>query len=369
MPQTTRTYENNERVARMQRCGEAFQLKEYYQLSEALVKELQGEDLGEVLLSRAQLKLMTTDISLGDDLQRARELLPQGSRFSSFLDTFQPWDPNGFILFRPEENDLNRFVAALPSMTEAMRNLGGIRAAQFCRQIESEIRYFTGNFAEAAALAEPLFRQAVRQDDAVCGIMAAYVLLRCHLAEGHVSDAEEVMMQMIRWAKENTCENVRRMYTTIRSWTNLTTGWQGDTPRYHVTPDGAVFPALEDRMAAVQKGISELGPTEEPFAEYARLSHPAICTMRELFMRIFNAMIHYKYGDKQVSTSMFYSAYVTAKGSGLVMPFVEYGRQILPLLNFALERDHEKYYDREWMEHLADMAEQYEEGLQRYRGE
>ena len=60
----------------------------------------------------------------------------------------------------------------------------------------------------------------------------------------------------------------------------------------------------------------------------------------------------------------FLKAHKIAVASGLVMPFVEYGRQIAPLLEH-IKRESKTYAT--WAEHILELAYLYEKSLEKYR--
>lgn len=357
----------NEAIAAMQRMALEFRLKEYYALTEHLISTATGEELGEVYLHRAQLKLFTADATIAEDLQSAERLLPNGSGITSFLDDFAPMDPNAFLMFGPEPGSIAAFLDAMRLGAPILRRLCGETGYQITRQIESEILYFSGRIREALSIAEPLHAQLRADGKHLLSMMAAYVLVRCYLSMGKASKIERVMAEIIGTVKSKNSAECSKMYQTIRSWMNLTTGWSGDTPRYHITPEGAVFPALEDRMAAMETGIAELGPTEAPFADYARIICPSVCTMRQLYAEIFNMMAQFRFGLRSTAEGIFHSISPKAQGNGMIMPFAEYGKQIVPLFENILKEGRHVEHSAEWVKSLMANACQYEENLSRYR--
>ena len=353
------------RIMQLHEYAEKLQLKDYQALNERLLPVFKGRDLGELLLSRAQLKLLACDESFIDDLEEADGLLQGPSRLPSFFAGFRPHSPNTFFLFPPSPGAVARFLTILHSSRDLFHRYCGDMGRAMAEQVESEILYFCGRFEDALALAEPAYRKFAREENYVMAIFAGYTLLRCRLATG--GDACRTITQIIGWARKfpETC--YPRMYDVIRVWANATTGWSGDTSRYHTMPTGTVFPALEDRADAIEHGVSRLALTEEPFAEMQRLNNNDYHTMRGFYIEIFNAMAQFKFQMKQAAQTSFHEIYETARNTGLITPLMEYGRQIVPLLRHVQEKDCEGKYDAAWLEKLIDMADQYEKRLQLFR--
>lgn len=323
----------------------------------------QGEARPETNLLCAQLMLMTADSGFAAQLEQAKTLSGKPI-YPCLYHTWQLEDANAFILFDKEPDSLMQFLKGIRQAVGLMQNWYGDAGAGMCDQITSEILYFTGRTDEAAELA---VRQCQRAgEDRSAYLLAGYVLLRSYMALGESALAQEVLMDIISATHENDKENFsNRMYRNIRSWVNLTTGWSGDMPRYYYTPDNIVLPVLEDRTSEILKGIDKLGPTEEPFLEYARTNNRDVCTMRQLYMDIFYAVYHFRVKQRRETRQYFTRAYLAARPNDLIMPFVEYGNQIIPLLEHMSEN--ENGYDQDWLNKVITCAEKYEKGLVCFR--
>jgi hypothetical protein len=125
-----------------------------------------------------------------------------------------------------------------------------------------------------------------------------------------------------------------------------------------------MYPALEDRREAVQKGIAELGPTEQPIYDFVKMTYPAICTHRELYMQIFYAMAHYSIGDYKQANEIFYQAYVWSRQNDIIMPFAECGKHVTLLLDGIEQRGD---VDQVWIKKVRSLANQYEVHLAKFR--
>lgn len=339
-----------------------YRLSEYYALYASLGAASPAlRQSMDVRLMNAQLKLFTCDDSMADDLEHAGKL--QGKPIFPCLSTkWLPQDPNGFVVFRLSAGSLQRFLQALPAAKAAMEGWYGSPGRCMVQQIEGELLYFGGRWHEALPLMKDQLTHLA--DDCVGTLMARYVCFRSHLALGQAKEAEADMLDIIRAVKaapqHPTCA---RIYKTIREWSNLTTGWCGETPRYHHIPGGPALPVLEDRVAAIQKGISTLGPTELPFVTLAALKDQDVYTVRQLYMDVFHALYHFRERDLDASQTHFRLAMRVSAASGVIMPFVEYGRQIVPLLEAF--RDMEEYASL--IEKMIRLAGQYERGVEAYR--
>ncbi|MDL2236294.1 hypothetical protein LJC56_00455 [Christensenellaceae bacterium OttesenSCG-928-K19] len=351
---------DNDKARLLHQYALEYRLSEFHTLFGEYTAGQEAQNLLDAYLLQAQLKLFTADETIYDDLKQAEEIGGK-ARFPCLCLGWLPQDPNTFVVFNKDPGSLKRFLNVLPDSAALLRQWYGEPGYGMACQIRSEILYFTGNFEEAVLLAK---EQYLRTEDCVSMLIAGYILYRCYLAMDKSEDAKETLLRIIRLVKENpdhpTCKKV---YKTIRSWSNLTTGWSGDTPRYHHTPDGYVLPVLEDRAAEILKGISRLGPTEEPFVEYAALNYKEIYTARLLYVDIFHAVYQFRAGKKAQAEKHFTKAYHVAEATGIVMPFVEYGEQIIPLIESLAG----KKYATGWMEQIIDLARRYEESLEHFR--
>lgn len=337
---------------------------------DALIGQLfateQDACLGELYRIRAQVKLLTIDDSFRDDLLMAEALLPAEAPRVSVYTEMKFSDPNGFILFPAEAGALSRYLAALRASYDLLTSVCGEPGCLLAKQIESVILYYTGDIAGSLKIAERVNRSSFALSINTLLLMSGYVMLRCYLAVGRADDAETIYQQIISWSKDSGEANCAMMYQTIRAWTNLTTGWSGDMPRFHTTPDGVVFPVLEDRAAAIIKGISDLGPTEEPLVRLAKRKTPSVYTMRQLFMDIYHAVVNYNFNTAASVTSFLQAFQITSENQ-LVMPFAEYGMQIIPLLEHVAHK--QPQLDNHFLELLISQANLYEKSLLSFRGE
>lgn len=317
-----------------------------------------SEELGEALLMRAQIKLFSSDETFADDMRHA-ESLNASIRFPCLNDVWTCDSPNRFVVFNDTDDALRNFSELLPSAEKIFGTMYGEPGAVMVRQVQNEILYFSGNFREALDLAERTADRGHGTDI----ILSLYVMFRCCLAMGLRQKAERCMMEMIRTARARPeCLDA---YLVVRGWANLTTGWSGDSPRFRGTPRGEASAVLEDRLKAIRNGISWLSPKEMPFVGYASRKYGEACTMRQHYMDIFNAIYWFQAGDTEQSGEHFMKAYRVSAASGLVMPFAEYGTQIIPLLRYAESID--TACSREWIASILSYAERYEECLRVYR--
>lgn len=354
--------DDHELTARLQEYVSSYKLLEFKKLSDEILLDGSVGCLVDVYLLRAQVKLFAADETMLDDLNAAFKLgvTPKaGCIFSSWL----PQDPNSFVVFSKEKGTLGRFLEALPKAGDLLSHWYGEDGHLMASQIQSEILYFTAKLDEAAAIAR---KQRERVGSSAAAMMASYVLFRCYLAMGETKNAQAAMLDIIKLSGDNASSaSCPQMYRTIRDWANITTGWSGDTPRYHETPDGSVLPVLEDRTAAIQKGIAKLGPTEKPFFEYAALCSDSIYTVRNLYMDIFYTLYDYRAGQLEQMGSYFRRVYEISRNSGIIMPLVEYGMQIVPLLKHILTED--KEYEGKWLHETITLAEKYEQSIDEFR--
>lgn len=341
------------------RYASQYRFEDFDTLFSALEKKLPKEELGEACLLRAQIKLLAADDSLSEDLNKADKLPVKSETLRPTL-SWQPDSPNRFVVFSRKQGGLKRFLDELPRAEAVLGRCCGNSAVSLIRQISSEIFYYSGQFDEAAARAQ---KQCAADRNPSDRMLAHYVLFRCYLATGDTAKAGQCMLDMI--ALSQTYPECAAPYRIVRSWANLTTGWSGDTLRFQDVSPGKPLPVLEDRLAAIRTGIFQLSDSEKPFADYAARNYESACTMRRHFMDIFNALYWFQAGDFQQMTANFVNAYEASSASGLLMPFAEYGKQIVPMLKYIETSDIR--CSSLWIDRVRSFANRYEESVETYR--
>lgn len=338
------------------------QFKEFYELEKILPEDSNQDYHFEFYLMRAQIKLITADISILEDLEKAKEIggMPE---LSCLGRCWVPYGPNSFFVFDSREGALESFLKLLPFCEICFTEWFGEIGAAMVRQVKSEIYYFIGDLENALALAS-IQRQKMTSSIHY-SMMAGYVIFRSSLGLGRIHQAEDSMRDIIRQANQSQDDGSgKSIYGIIRSWANLTTGWSGDSPRYNRSPDGTVIPVLDDREMAVKRGISDLSSTEQPFLEYARLNYKDAYHMRALYMDIYWTMDSFKARNLVDVEKHFKKAYKIVRNTGLIMPLVEYGKQIVPFFDMLQSN---KNYSKSWISQISDLAQNYENNLNNYR--
>lgn len=311
-------------------------------------------------LMQAQIKLISGDETFIQDLETA-DRLGGKPHFPCLYNRWIMDGPNRFFLFRNAPRSPEHFFTSLPPAKEILTRFYGDTSAGIIRQIQSEMLYYHGAFEDAIKLAKEQYLDS--ESHSHSSILAQYVLFRCALATGRYRDAEKAMLDMVLSAKINPA--CLKAYRVIRSWANATTGWSGETPRFQKLPEGDVSPDLSDRLSAIQKGISHLTPLEKTFEEYATLHYDHVYSMRQYFMNVFNAMYWFQIGDLKQTETSFLSAYQTAENTALIVPFIEYGKQIIPLLEYIKSSDLK--VSPALIDQMLTMARSYETNLNAYR--
>ncbi len=344
----------------------SYRLDEYFNLAKHLLSTASGEMLGRVYLSLAQVKLCITDETLLDDCLHAKALLPEGYREQPYFQQMEPHDANTILLFPQKAGYFIRFLSALAQAQDIFEQFLGEYGKFSCLQAKHEILYFTGRIDEDAVAAVNVMNTRFKElGDLTRAVYTSYLLVRGCIKLGRVVDARQATLDMARWALDNPDAPCGYMYKGVRSWINLTTGWGGDAPRFYTTPDGSVYPMLDERNSAMQQGVAENGPTEKPFVAMARQISPEIVTLRWYYAEIYRAVVYFKYDDLKNAQATFQRLYPAAHGNRVNMPFVEYGAQIVPFLDYLLKSGGQ--YDQMWLAQLRDMALDYEEKLNALR--
>lgn len=318
------------------------------------------ETLGEAFLLRAQIKLYIADYTILNDLEKI-------SRFSGpikFPCLFGIWRtdaPNRFIVFPKTPGALPGFLRALPQVRQTLNPWYGQQADIAVRQIQSEIHYFLGEIPEALELAEEQHHCATKNN--LDAILTQGLRFRCYLALFKPRQAEQCMLDMIRLSQAHP--ECLATYNSLRWWANLTTNWNGDSPRFYDDQRGVKMPVLEDRLTVVRMGGGNTTQLEEPFMLFAKHSDENVYAIRQYYMDLFHAMYWFQAGDLQQTELYFLRLNRLALDSGVFMPFVECGEQITPLLRFVKESNWD--CSAKWLDMIISRAEQYEAGIEAYQ--
>ena len=335
---------------------------EFDMLFSQMEADLPPDAFFEAYLLRAQIKLYTTDLTLLADLRKA-EAIGGTPRFPLLKSKWKGDSPNRFIAFPSAPGALKAFLDSLPQIQDKLSLWYGAQGHIAARQIEYEIYYFMGKTEKARALAaEQYTSEAKNNEDAIWALITQY---RCNLALAAPQKAEENMFDIIRYAKAYPeCVDI---YKTFRAWVNLTTGWNGDSLRFYEDEEGQKQPIFKDRLEGIKMGIARTTSSETPFVAYAEHSYTGALMLRQIYMMVFHAMYWLSMNDCKLGESYFIKTYEIVQASGIVMPFIESGEQVMPLLNYVKEKAISCPPD--WLEDMTARVMQYEECLRLYRSE
>lgn len=331
-----------------------------------LFTELEGESASpvfwEAYLMRAQIKLYASDPTALDDLEMADKAGSQ-RQYRCLGALWQADAPNRFFIFSQKPGGVGRFRQTLPQVRERMARWYGEQGDVMVRQIQSNVQYFLGSVREALAIAEePLSVEYANYTDI---LMLLSMRFRCHLALGDAEKAEHSILEIIRLAK--AYPECLAPYMALRGWANATTRWNSESPWDYENATGEKQPALEDRLEYIRLGSAQTTPLEAPFEMYANQHYEEAYSLRQHYMDIFHAIYWLSVGDRRQAKSYFQTVHKTALASGITMPLIECGEQILPLLQFAEVACEE--CPRDWLTGPYAKAVGYEAGLAAYRNE
>lgn len=329
------------------------------QLFESLRAQLAPQLFAEAYLMRAQIKLFTSDATLQQDIQRAQQdgAVPQ---FPFLCDRWKQDALNRFLVFPAKQGALHRFLQALPVAAQAFLQYYGQAGICTVRQLQSEVQYFLGNEKTALALS---IQQPKSVHCPVSAMQAIILQFRCHLALGRIQNAQACMFETIRYSK--CYPECVGNYAAFREWANVTTGWSGDSPRFVKSNQGEKLPDLSDRLTSIKFGIGRDTPCEIPFVQHARQTLGNAYSLRSYYMHCFNAVYWHSTADYERMQHHLDIVCDALQTNGLVMPLVEMGEQILPLLRYVQQKAGAAVPD--WLCSLRQRAAQYERHLAQYQ--
>lgn len=336
-----------------------YQFEYFDRLFSKLSLELPFESFWEAYLMRAQIKLYITNPTFFDDLEKA-EIAGEQARFPPLGAVWRADSPNRFLIFPPKSGVLQTFLRMLGNAREKMARWYGDQGVITLRQLQGEISYFMGDTPRTLEFVEEQLKAPQKNHtDAVLSHCSGF---RSHLAFGHKKEAEQCMLDMIRLSK--AYPECIAPYQALRIWATLTTSWNGDSPRFYEEAGGRKLPVLDDRLESIRNGSPRTTPLEMPFIEYAKLSYEGAYALRQYYMDLFHAMYWLSVGAHKQAESYFLKLYKIATASDVIMPFVECGEQIIPLLQYIQNSNLD--CSHEWLARIIAMAVQYEKSLNTY---
>lgn len=320
---------------------------------------LSFDQFWEAYLLRAQIKLFVADPSVVDDLT-ALDHIDIRPRFACLNTAWEADAPNRFIVYSKEPGLLQRFMGALPQVREKMTRWYDRTGDIMVRQVQCNLLYWSGDVQESLVLVnESLDMGPGTHTDTFLLLCAQF---RCYLALGESKAAEQCMMELIRMSKRYP--ECVAPYQAFRGWANITTSWNGDTPRFSQDDSGKRQPVFDDRLDDIRKGSARITPLETVFASFAERHYDGVYTLRQYYMDVFHGMYWLFVGDKKLAEAFAQKIYDTATVTGLIMPIVECGAQIMPLLRHVKRQGMD--FSAEWLAKISTMAQAYENALEQY---
>lgn len=332
--------------------------KEFDLLFSKMEAVLPPNELREAYLLRAQIKLYVTDLTILDDLKKA-EMTGGTLRFPPLCIFWKSDGVNRFIVFPTADSALKDFLTALPVIQGKLYRWYDGQSDIMVRQVQCEIYYFMGEVEKALALSKGQYKAG---DKSSTETMYALTLqYRCFLGMAEPEKAQQCMFEIIRMSK--TYPECVDIYAQFRSWANMTTGWSGDSPRFYEDEDGETQPFLSDRVDGIKSGLSNDTILEMPFIKYGGFyAYNGAYSLRQYYMDLFHAIYWLSVHDYKQAQSYFQKIYEVMMTSGVLMPIIECGGQVMPLLKYIQKNNTTLCLDR-----LMARAAQYEKGLWRYR--
>ena len=338
------------------------EFEDFNALFKVMELELPEKKMAEAYLMRGQIKLITTDLTAVGDLKKGAELIER-PHYPCLDSLWHADSANRFIVFPRGKGVLVSFLMLLPEAKEKMIRLYGEAGNALVRRIRYEIYYYIGAAGAVIDYVESHPNIMLSNNSNIDRMYMLSLCFRSYLSMGENEKAEQSMLGMIKMSQKYP--ECLQIYQEVRGWANVTTGWSGDTPRFYRDSNGHMQSVLNDRVEAVRRGIGKGRQLESCFVGFAQSAYENTYTIRQYYMDIFHAMYWLSVGDCRQAEYYFIRLYEIAEASGVIMPFVECGEQILPLLQYM--RDSEVDCPSEWISKIISMASRYEESLNSYR--
>ena len=352
--------DNDQSIRRLFQYASTYKFEEFEQIFFQFESVLPFEVFWEAYLIRAQIKLHISDPTFFDDLEKTKRAGKQ-AQFPLLNTVWRADAPNRFIVFYKRPGVLQEFLNKLEGADSMMAEWYGDQGVNMVCQLRSEIYYFMGDAPKTLELAREQLQ--THHESGTDAILAQCIGFRSYLAFGSQKEAEQCMLDMIRLSR--TCPDCMAPYQALRLWANITTSWNGDSQRFYEGESGQKLPVLEDRLESIRSGAPRTTPLEKPFVEYTAAICEDTYTVRQYYVDLFHAMYWLSVGDRAQAQSYFFKLYEIAMASDVIMPFVECGEQIVPLLQYI--QNSGANCSHEWLTRVIFMATQYERNLNIYR--
>ena len=351
---------NDKRMEALYKHAANHRFEAFDRLFTELEATISFEQFWEAYLMRAQIKLFAGDPFIIDDLVLVGS--PDAQPQFPCLNTVWEADaPNRFIIYSKAPGLLQSFAQSLPRVHEIMTHLYGAQGGIMVRLMQFHLLYLRGEIQESFELTEDSFKSEDATPTDILMLLCAR--FRCYLALGATEDAEHCMMEVIRMSKKYP--SCIAPYLSFRGWANITTSWNGESPRFSEDAAGQQQPVFDDRLEDIRKGSARTTPLEAPFEDYAARHYDGAVTLREYYMEVFHAMYWLLVGNTRQAETCAQGLYEMATTTGMIMPLVECGEQIMPLLRHVKKKD--IGISDAWLEKISAMAQQYEKMLEMYR--
>jgi LuxR family maltose regulon positive regulatory protein len=224
-----------------------------------------------------------------------------------------------------------------------------------------ELKFFQGDISSAEELVTRALDHAREKKQFEIMHRALFYILRIAVSQGNYAKAEQALKETKSHLDENEYINRFTNYDISLSWYYYSLGmpekaadWlkENFTPYVH-----AAF--IENSGNQIKARVFFITRDYPPLLSYI---HEMKQRESYLFGRIemlaIEACVHYKMKDKEKAFAVLSEAYQTALTNNIVMPFIELGKDMRTLTNFAL-KEANSGIPKPWLENINRKAASY----------
>lgn len=313
---------------------------------------------GELYTAKGLLAIEREEPDITQLFKQAAELLPQGSsRWGKNITIIGYGRP--IYLVGIGKGDLQRSISSIQEGVPYLNKV--LHGAAYGMELlaEGEAQLLIGQMESARMLAYRALYKA--EEKQVYDIIdnSLFLLLRIGLIKSDIKEIEDVL-ERLRQSKERQGIANSGMYDYVMGWyymkvgrLNEIAGWIINSTEEQYSPIGVDQELLLKvrYMIAMQRFCEGLAILERLERIYKR--RKSYVSM--IYMELFRAIIYYQIDEKDEAVNSIQKAYDLTKENNLIIPFIQYGHKIRPILTY-IKRKGDSDIPREWVDNFIKKA-------------
>jgi len=224
-----------------------------------------------------------------------------------------------------------------------------------------ELKFFQGELAAAEALIVQGLRKAREYRQFEIQHRALLYTLRISIAQGNYTKAEQTLKEMKAQLDDNEYSNRYRNYDISLAWYYYVMDLPERVPdwikqSFASCSHASCIENFENQIKARYCYITKDYPPLLAYIQEVKQGKSYL--YGRLVMLTIEACVHYKMKDRKKAIKVLLEAYETASPNGLIMPFLELGKDMRTLTSSAL-KEKDCGIPKSWLENINRKAASY----------